>query len=100
VSRWGRYFTREIAVKRLAGRDEQGAGRYGGPERVKARVEHVRRETLTAEGQHVLSEILVTTAAPLKPGDLVTLNGVEWPIKSCYPAPGLSGETDHWEAAL
>jgi hypothetical protein len=105
VSKYSHLMQENINIRRFAGVSHTGSKSYEPPrgeepDTIKGRLEWQRRKVLNDRGEEALSEAVLFTPIRLKPGDLVIVDGKEWPVVSVAERKGLYGKTDHWEVRL
>ena len=65
------------------------------------RLEWQRKKVISDRGDEAISEAALFTETRLHPGDLVIVEGKDWPVTTVYERKGLyGGKTDHWEVRL
>lgn len=89
-----------VQIRRLTGTDPRGGKQYGAAETIPGRLEWKRRKIIDSKGEESLSEATLLTPIRLNPGDLVTADGREWPVRAVTERQSLYGRTDHWEVML
>lgn len=81
-----------------------GQNEYGEPittsSPIKCRLEPRRRLVRNAQGQEVVSEIALYTQAAVRPGDLITVDSVDYPVIAVTTEYDLSGAEAFREVAL
>jgi hypothetical protein len=70
------------------------------PTMIKGRVEDSHRLVRDAQGEQVISQMYVMTAAPVDLGDIIVWQGREWPVLTVDVITGVMGEELHREVYL
>lgn len=106
MSRFTHLMQEELSYRRLVGTSATGSKTYDPPRQsppalLKGRLEWQRRRVINDRGEEALSEAVIFTAERLRPGDLIVIEGRDWPVKAVSQRKGLyGGVTDHWEVRL
>lgn len=101
-----RHLMREpVPIRRLVGTSPTGGKTYDPPKAedpdiILGRLEWQRRKVINSQGEEAISEAVLYTAERMKPGDLVIVDGREWPVVAISERKSLYGGTDHWEVRL
>lgn len=104
MGEFAEFFTQTAAIERATGTSSWGDTTYAASVDIDARVEHDRREVLTAEGQEVVSETQLFTEAQVDEGDKVTITvdgaAKESTVVASLKHYDLEGVFSHYEVML
>lgn len=93
------YLNQTIALKSLSSIDEYGQPAYTSIN-IPARFEFQRKIVRDGRGVETVSEARLFTKNVIKPDDVITFSGRNWPVISVSEQYGLSGELSHYEARV
>lgn len=93
------YANNTVTWKTATGQNEYGEP-ITGSSPIQCRLEPRRRLVRNAQGQEVVSEIALYTQAAVKVGDLIAVDGVDYPVIAVTVEYGLSGLEAFREVAL
>jgi hypothetical protein len=94
------YLNQTVSHQARSGVDEYNQPTFSTAVDIPAKYEYSRKEVLNREGERVISESVCFTAVEVKAGDIITFDGIEWPVILATPERGLVGEVDHYECRL
>lgn len=92
--------TEEVPVRYFSKYDDTGTAVYSGTGVIRCRSENDRQEIMTAAGEKVISEGLIISVDPVKPGDVLTLDGAERPVLLVGTPKHLNGTISHYEVRV
>ncbi len=87
-------------IQRLIDTDSTGTASYAAAADIRGRMVFSRRLVISKSGEAVTSEAVYYTDEEIKPGDLITYHGREWPVIAAAEKSNVFGTFDHWEASL
>lgn len=70
------------------------------PVNIYCRFEFKRRMVRDKQGQQVISEARLFTESHVKPDDLITFDGIDWPVIAVADQPGLDGDIEFYEVMM
>lgn len=94
------YLNQTVSHQTKTGVDEYNQPTFSTAVDIPAKYEYSRKEVLNREGERVISESVCFTTAEVKSGDIITFDGINWPVIIATPERGLGGEVDHYECRL
>jgi len=94
------YLNQTVSHKARTGKDEYNQSTFATAVDIPAKYEYSRKEVLNREGERVISESVCFTTVEVKAGDIITFDGIDWPVILATPERGLGGEVDHYECRL
>lgn len=94
------YATQKITVKPRVGTKDNGAPVFGSSQTINGRIQYRHRLLRTTSAEEVVSKALIMSTTPIHEGDVVVLEGRDWPVLTSEPIYGLSSDPIHWESNL
>lgn len=94
------YASFKIAWKRRTGIKDNGVPILEPMPPLRGRVSYKRRLIRDARGEQVVSEALVMTMTDVRPGDVITWDGRDWPVIAVTTQYGLHETVLHREVSL
>ena len=94
------YATQKISIKPRVGTKDNGAPVFGSPQIINGRIQYRHRLLRTTNAEEIVSKALIMSTVPIHEGDVVVLEGRDWPVLISEPIYGLSAVPIHWEANL
>ena len=94
------YLNQTVSYQARTGVDEYNQMSFSTAVNIAAKYEYSRRRVLNRKGEEVISEASCFTKVEVKPGDLITFDGINWPVISVSVERDFGGEVDHYECRL
>ena len=94
------YLNQTVSHQAQSGKDEYNQSIFLTAVDIPAKYEYSRKEVLNREGERVISESVCFAAVEVKAGDIITFDGIDWPVIVATPERGLGGEVNHYECRL
>ena len=95
----GNYCNQSITLKSVSSIDEYGQATYA-TSTIAARYEYSRKIVKDGNGKDVISEARCFTVTAVKPDDVLTFDGKDWPVISVANQPDLNGVVKFYEVRL
>ncbi len=94
------YLNQTVSHQAQSGKDEYNQTSFSSAADIAARYEYSRKKVINRKGEEVISEAVCFTKVEVKPGDIITFDGINWPVIFVSVERGLSGEVEFYESRL
>lgn len=96
----GVYANQTATWKKRTGVNEYNEPSFAASQTIKCRLEPRLKMVRNREGQEVVSESVLYTESAVSYGDVITVNGIDFPVINAYPMPRFNGSTAYYEVRL
>lgn len=94
------YLNQTVSHQVQSGKDEYNQTSFSDAVDIAARYEYSRKRVINRKGEEVISEAVCFTEVEVKPGDVITFDGINWPVIFVSVERGLGGDVEFYESRL
>lgn len=94
------YLNQTVSYQAQSGKDEYNQSTFSSAVDILAKYEYSRRRIFNRKGEEVISEAVCFTKVEIKPGDLITFDGINWPVIFVSVERDLGGRVVYYESRL